>query len=161
MTPHRMRESLHAHTEAADVIADLVGHLPVADAFRDDHADRLQALPQPQPGQVSRDRHLDVAPRLLAAVGRLLGLILASLDLREVVLPLLEDVIDDRLVQRLLVALQRQDIIRLARDYLLGDRLLRPHRVDRDDGTLDVHQPEEFGDRRDLVRFLGAGDLPQ
>jgi len=41
-----VRESLHAQPEAADVIAHLVCRLPVSDAFRNDHADRLQALPR-------------------------------------------------------------------------------------------------------------------
>ena len=39
-------------------------------------------------------------------------------------------------MQRLLVALQRQHVVGLALDDLLGDRLLRPHRVDGDDRPL-------------------------
>ena len=45
------------------------------------------------------------------------------------------DIRDDALMQRLLIALQRQDIIPLAIDDLRGDRLLGPHRIDRDDRT--------------------------
>jgi hypothetical protein len=86
---------------------------------------------------------------------------LTRLDTREVVLPMLVDVVDDRLMQCLLVPFQRQHIVRLALDDLPRDRLLGPHGIDRDDGALDVHQPQQFGDGRDLIRFLGAGDLPQ
>src|ERR1700733_15121714 len=98
MASDRMRESFHVHSEAADVITHLVRYFPIADAFRDNQSDRLQALPQSQPRQIRGDWHLDVSPRFLATVSRLPGLMLAGLDARDVVLPLLDDVIDDRLV---------------------------------------------------------------
>jgi hypothetical protein len=44
---------------------------------------------------------------------------------REVVLHLLVNVVDDGLMQRFLIALQGQDIVGLSVDNLLGNRLLR------------------------------------
>ena len=67
---------------------------------------------------------------------RLLGHMPTSRHSREVVLALLVDVVDDRLMQRLLVSFQRQHIIRFAIDNLLGNRFLRSHGVDRDDRAL-------------------------
>src|SRR5512135_3571943 len=95
-----------------------------------------QTLPQLPPRQVLGHRHLDIASRLLAPVSRLLGLMTTCFHTREVILPRLVEVIDHRLVQRLLVPLQCQDIIRLAFTDLRGDRLRGPQRVDRDEGTL-------------------------
>ena len=43
----------------------------------------------------------------------------------------------------------------------LGDRLLGPHRVDRDDAAPDVDLLQQLGDRGDLVGLLGAGLLAQ
>ena len=98
MAPYGMREPFHTHLQAADVVANLVRHLPRAYAFRDHHTDRLQPFPQPQPGQVRRHQELDVGSRLLAAVSRLHRLMLACLDAGEVVFPLLKNVLDDGLV---------------------------------------------------------------
>src|SRR5512143_1817766 len=47
--------------------------------------------------------------------------------LGQVPLELFVDMVDDRPMQRLLVPLQRQDVIRAPLDDLLGDRLLRAH----------------------------------
>ena len=77
---------------------------------------------------------MEIRPLLLAPVSLLRRHIL--LRLGQVPLELLVDVVDDRLMQRLLVPLQRQHIVGLARDDLLGDRLLRAHRVDGDDAPL-------------------------
>ena len=56
---------------------------------------------------------------------------------------------------------KRQKIVRFLLDDLRGDRFLRPHRVDGDDGALDVHEPQKLGACRDFVRFLGTGHLTQ
>lgn len=58
-------------------------------------------------------------------------------------------------------ALKRQDLVGFLLNNLLGKRLLRSHRVDRDDRALNVHQPQKPGNRGDFVRFVIAGDLPQ
>jgi len=105
-------------------------------------------LPQAEPRQALGRREREIRPRLLAAV--------AGLDRHVLLRPLqfapepLVDGSDDRLMPRVLVPLQRQHVVPLAVDDLGGDRLLRPHRVDGDDRPLDVHQPQDFGDRRDL-----------
>jgi hypothetical protein len=60
-------------------------------------------------------------------------------SVRQVSIELFVDIIDDRLMQRLLVPLQRQHIVSLALDDLRSDRLLGAHRVDGDDRPFDVH----------------------
>ena len=50
VTADRVGEPLHAHGQAADVVAHLDGLFAVAYAHERHHADRLQALPQPKPG---------------------------------------------------------------------------------------------------------------
>jgi hypothetical protein len=105
-------------------------------------ADRPQPRPAREPRQLARRRQLDVSSRLLAAVARVPRLMAAGIHAREVVLPPLVDVGDHRLVQLLVVPLQRQDIIPLRLDDLAGDLLLRPHRVDRDDRLLNLHELE-------------------
>ena len=57
----------------------------------------------------------------------------------KVVLHLFVDVIDDRLMQRALVAFKRQDIVGVPLDNLRRDRRLAAHRIDRNDGPRDVH----------------------
>jgi len=51
--------------------------------------------------------------------------------LRKIVFAVLVDVVDDRLLQRLLVAFQRQNIVPAAVNNLRCNRFLRPHRIDR------------------------------
>ena len=86
---------------------------------------------------------------------------LANVDTCEVVFQLSVDVLDDRVMQRLLVALERQYIVGFLLDDLGGDCFLGSHRVDRDDGPLDVHRLQQLGDGRDLVGLLGTDLLPQ
>ena len=58
------------------------------------------------------------------------------LNVQHVSIKFLVDVIDDRLMQRLVVSFERQQIIRFAIDDRLGDRFLGPHGVDRDEAPL-------------------------
>ena len=124
VAPHRTRQLLHPHGQAADVVADLARLLAVADAQRRHDRDRLQALPQREPRQLFGRRELEIRPRLYAPVA-LLGrhVLLGSL---QVAFELFIDVIDDRLMERLLVPLQRQDVVGLAVDDIRRDRLLGP-----------------------------------
>jgi len=73
----------------------------------------------------------------------------------------LGDVVDHRLMQRLVVPLQRQHVVRFTPDDLFGDPLLGPHGVDRDDPASDVDLLEQLGDGGDLVGFRRAERLPQ
>jgi hypothetical protein len=139
MTADGVGESLHAHRETADVIANRNRLFPVAKTRGHHHANRLQTFPQFEPRQAPRHRHLNVASRLLTTMPRLLGHMPTSRHSREVVLALLVDLVDDRLMQRLMVSFQRQHIICFAIDDLLGKGFLRSHGVDRDDRA--------FGDR--------------
>ena len=74
-----------------------------------------------RPHEVFAALFLDAQNRLVAMEELFRGtLTQTSVYPREVVLPLVEDVTDDRLMQGLLVPLQRQDVIRPALDDLRG-----------------------------------------
>ena len=111
MTANRIGESLHTHRETADGIANLNRLFPVAKALRHHHANRLQTFPQFEPRQAPRHRHLNGASRLVTSMPRLLGHMPTSRHSREVVRALLIDLLDDRLMQRLMVSFQRQHIL--------------------------------------------------
>ena len=65
MTPDRSGESLHAHRQAADVVADLDRLLAVCDAATSPCRSTSSPSTVVPPGQVLGDRQLDVSPRLL------------------------------------------------------------------------------------------------
>ena len=73
VTADSVGESLHTHPKTADVMANLERLIPVANALRYHHADRLHAFPQFEPGQALRHRHLNVASRLFTPMSGLLG----------------------------------------------------------------------------------------
>src|SRR5512143_4022895 len=109
MAPNGAGELLHVHTQAAEVVADLDRLRPVPEAARRRQPDRLQPLPQQESGQLLGSGQLEIGPRLLTPMTRLPRHLL--LRVGRVALELSVDVSDDRLMQRLLVPLQRQDII--------------------------------------------------
>ena len=111
VTPDGSGELLHAHGQTADVVADLDGLFPVTNAQRRHHPDRLQPLPEREPWQALGGRDLEIGSRLLTSMTLLGRHMLTSI--RQVSLELFVDVIDDRLMQRLLVPFQRQDIVGL------------------------------------------------
>ena len=71
------------------------------------------------------------------------------------------DVRDDRFRETLRVSFQSQDIVGLARNDLLGDGRLCSPRVDGDDRPFGLDQLQEFGNRRDFIRFGLGRDLTQ
>ena len=105
------------------------------------------------PRQIFGDGYVKVAASLFAAVSFFGRRVPTNLDVGEVVLDVLVDVFDHGIVQGLLVAFERQYKVRFLIDDLRGDRFLRPHRVDGDDGALDVHEPQKLGDCRDSFDF--------
>ena len=64
-------------------------------------------------------------------------------------------------MQRLLIALQRQHVVRSPVNNVFRDRSLCSHRINRDDRSANVHQLQQLGNCRDFVRFLIGGYLPQ
>src|ERR1700678_714625 len=84
-----------------------------------------------------------------------------SRNVREVVLALLLNIVDHGLMEGFLVALQSQHVVRFAINDLLRNGLLSSHRIDRGYAAADSHEPQKLGYRRDFVRFLRAGYLPQ
>ena len=58
-------------------------------------------------------------------------------------------------IQKLaLIAFDGQQIVRACVNNLLGNALLTAHGVDRDQGSLDMQNPEQLRDCSDLVGFL-------
>src|SRR6516164_708774 len=161
MASYRVGKLLHAYRQATDVIARLHRFFAVANADRCHHTDRLQAFPTIPFAQRVGYRHLNVTASLLPAMTRFLGDVPTRLRLGKIVVALFLDVRDDRIVQRSLVSFQRQNIVRSARHDLLRNRLLRAHRVDRDDRALDVYQPQKLGNGCDFVRLLLTRDLSE
>ena len=105
-------------------------------------------------------RGTGVGPRFDAAVIAVDGLMLAHFGVLEEALGLLFG--DEQFVilaQGPLIALERQHVVGLLVDDLLGDGALAADRVEGDDGALDRQQVEQFGDGDDLVRFVGDLDL--
>src|SRR5512143_3610921 len=72
MAPDRAGELLDVHLQAADVVTGLDRLLPVPQAARRHQPDRPQPLPEGEPGQLPGGRELEVSPRLLAPMARLL-----------------------------------------------------------------------------------------
>ena len=70
-------------------------------------------------------------------------------------------VIDGRPVERFLIVLQNENVVSFAVDNLFGDGRLSPHRIDRDDGPLQIDPLQNRRNCRDFIRFLLARDLPQ
>ena len=68
------------------------------------------------------------------------GLMPTATGLNKVVFALLGNMFDDRLMQRILVAFQRQNKVRFQVDDLCRNRFLRAHRIDGDDRALNVHK---------------------
>src|SRR5271157_4380019 len=122
VTPDGSGESLHTHGQAADVVAELDGLFAVAKAPGRHHPNRLQPLPKREPWQALGGQELKISSHLLTSVPLLNRHMLISGH--QVSLELFVDIIDDRLMQRLLVPLQRQDKVGLALDDLRRDRLL-------------------------------------
>src|SRR5262249_45961213 len=68
MTPDGVGESLHTHREAADVVADFDGLLPLTKAAGRRHPDRLQPCPLRHPRQILRGRELQIRALLLTSM---------------------------------------------------------------------------------------------
>jgi hypothetical protein len=66
-----------------------------------------------------------------------------------------------RLLQRGLIALEGQDIVRPLLHNLLGNGALTPHGVDRHHTPLERQEVQEFRNRGDLVGFCVHLPLPQ
>src|SRR5262245_54712364 len=111
--PNRPGEPLDVRRQTADVVADLNALLPIPKAARRRHPDRLQPLPLPERRELLGGRELEISSYLLTAMPLLRRHVL--LRAGPVGLELFIDVIDDRLMQRLLVPLQPQDIVGPAR----------------------------------------------
>src|SRR5581483_2170778 len=150
-----------ADFQTAEIVARLNGFLAVALTHRHDHTDRLQAFPPVETWQRFRRGHVNIAAHFFASMTFLMSHMSTRLHVRKIILKLQVDVVDDRLVHGLLVALQSQDVIGLAVDDLLGNRFLRSHGVDGDNGAPNVHQAQQLGNRSDFIRFLGTRHLSQ
>jgi hypothetical protein len=69
---------------------------------------------------------------------------LARFDVGEVVVDMLIDEINHRIVQLAMVAFECQNVIATTVHNLLGDGNLRPHRIDRDDRSFQVDKPQNL-----------------
>ena len=103
MTSDGSCESLHSHGQTADVVADLDRLVPVTKALRRHDPDRLQTLPERETWQVLGGRKLKVGSRLFTSMARLSSHMLTPVA--KVAVQLFVDVVNDRLVQRVLIPL--------------------------------------------------------
>ena len=143
-----MSEAWHSQWQAADEVADFGRLFAVANARQHGDTDREQALSEFKPRQRFRCGHLDVVSNLFATVPLLLRDVTPRAAVREVCVHLLIDRRDDRVVEFLLVALQRQHVVGTGGDDLFRDGFLRPPRVDGDDRAAQVDQLQQLGNRR-------------
>jgi len=96
-----------------------------------------------------------------AAVIAVDGLVATDLSILETIGLLLGDEDLDILAQRALIAFEREDVIGLVINDLLGDVALTAHGIDAHDRALNRQQIQQFGDRDDFVRLLRHFDLPE
>ena len=67
----------------------------------------------------------------------------------------------DLLIEGGVILLEREDVVGLLRHNLGSDGGLAAHRINRHRRPGQVQHPQQGGDRRDFVRFLGHRDLPE
>ena len=156
MVPDGLQEVFAKHLPTRGVVACFGADPPLRDADRLDLACRREVRPPVgvlQRADVVADRR---GARLFAAVsapGLLMGKHFPGF-------PGIPEPILRILVERSLVALQRQDAVpALAGDQLRG-AALHMHRVSGDDRALDVQHLEQRRKRTDLVGFLVDCHLP-
>ena len=161
MTSDRMGKLLHLDGQTADEVTHVAGLFTVADRPEICDPDRKQSLPVNEPRQAFGSGHLNIGSPLDPAMFLFPCVQTTSTNPAKVSLRLFVDIFDGCVVQRSLVTLQRQHVVSSLIDDLLGDGRLCPHRVDRDDGSLDIDKRQECGNRRDFVRFLRRCHLRQ
>ena len=71
------------------------------------------------------------------------------------------DVVDDCCICLFVICFQRQNVVAFSIHNLLGNLLLRPHGVDRNDRLLQVDQRQKQRNCSDFVRVLIRGHLSQ
>lgn len=79
----------------------------------------------------------------------------------KVIVDVFLDVVDDRFVGLFMIRFQGKNVVAFSVHDLLGNLLLGPHGVDRDDRFLQVDQSQQFRNRCDFVGFLISRHLSQ
>src|ERR1700687_2859802 len=115
---HRLGKAAGRQVFAQHVVADITAVLARALRAADHDADRLQTGPTRAVRQVIRQWADEVMPGLLAAVSSLVRFVTAHAGAGKVVFHVIVEELDDPLVQRGLVALHGQTIIRASSDDL-------------------------------------------
>src|SRR5271166_6819547 len=159
VTTNRMGKLLHLDGQTADEVAYFAGFFSVADAPEICDPDGEQSLPVSESRQAFGSRHLNIGSSLDPTMFLFPCVVTTSANPLEVSLRLFVDIVNGSVVQCSLVSFQRQNEVSFAVNNLFSDSCLCPHRVDGDDGSLDINERQKYGNRRDFVRFLGCCHL--
>src|SRR5208283_3648944 len=159
VTTNRVGKLFHLDGQTADEIAYLSGLFSIADAAEKCDPDRKQSLPIIESRQAFGSGHLNVGSPLDPAVLLFHGVQSTSADPLVVCIRLFEDIVDGCVMQCSLVSFQRQDEVPSTINNFLRDGRLCPHRVDGDDGSMDIDERQKCGNRCYFVRFLGRCHL--
>ncbi len=144
MTPHRPSEGRRIG-QARQIIPSLMADLALFPPFRRDHADATQPCPFPVRIEM-RQRHgvadRPVAPDFYPPVSTVDCLRSVSLVVGKVGGMGIGEEMDDLMIEGLLILLQGEHILCLARNDRLGNRRLAAHRINRHDTSFEHQQFE-------------------
>ena len=164
MAPRRLPKYLGGELCTEQVVSALAAALLADASLRFDHADGLQprpVMPVLQPRQDVRiadhpaPTHFDPSVPLVHALLLVDDHVITDLGLG------IRERLDDIVVKGLLILFERQDVVGILLDDLLGNLPLAAHRIDRDDAAGDCQSVQEFGNRSDLIRLVVDLDLGQ
>ena len=158
---HTFPDLLGVRTKTADVVAPLIGGLVTLGPPCCDHDDGSPTHPILTPLQpFDRIRH-GGAPAFHSSMAGGLGLMraLGQPPIRLRISPLAAQL--DIGIPGAWMAFEREEVIRLLLDDGLGNLLLGPHRINRDETPGQFQEGQSLRDRRDLVALLLDGHLAQ
>src|SRR5215831_11157230 len=153
--------TLHRTPLATNEVAHFATGFPIYRPLSIALADDLELgprLPISNPLRVGNDL---IGAYLMTPMSILLGLIGLIVDPLAALLIDFQKTVLDVLLQMLLVAFDRQDIIAASLDNLLGNLLLTAHGIDGHQGPVQVQHLQELGNSRNLVGLFLGGDLTQ
>ena len=156
MTVYRLREAFHRgrptqHIRARFLCAGVPNH-----ALTHDHPNPTHILPRTlwiEKREIAWFRQQPIRACFNAPMPRLNGMRMRMRHPLPLVISHIAKRIHNICIQRLLILLDRQDIVPPVVDNLAGDGFLTPHGVNSDGTARQIQELQECGDRGHLIRF--------